>query len=957
LVGSQDLRPLAVSDNQMLALRSVSGEMVWSYPTQAHSLSAPAIWENRIFFTTNNNQGICLSIEDGRLLWQVDELPSWNGSPPTSGEGKFYFSTRTGGIIAVNSKDGVVENFFQAGTPFLSTPVYHEGLLVADCGDKHLYAIDTQTKEMAWRVSLSRGSSSPPSVAGPMVMIGVKDTFEGHPSYGLRVFDLNSGETLYQVPSKKHILVPSMVIGDKALAGNRDGQLHMIELKTGNIVWSFKGEDSVMSQPAVFDETIFFGTRDGQVYAIKKEQPVVLEHRDAEAYRQSGNWEKAGIAAALNKDYEAAAQDYLRIDQPYQAAQLYEKAGMWSQAAANYLSAGKMDKAIALYRQAGDQEGEAEALCREKRFEEAAVLYGDLEQFDKAARAYERAGRMNRAAACHTLGGNLQRASEIYLAINKPDAAAQVYKDAGDKETAAKIYERAEKWTRAAELWMESKKLNLAAEMYRRAGQLRQAAQLYEKAEDRQAAVTFYLQMEDAVALVRLGDWESAAAIYTDMKPPMILEAARCYERAEKWAEAAVIYLEQEYPEKAAACWILAGHRDKAQEIIPGLELSPEKAELLERIEDFDEAVEIWIELGETAEAVRLYRQTGQVHQAFELLYEQEAWEPLRLLAKDFDAPEQEARAILQLAEEAEWQEQIAYYRDAADALAKAVRQFEAIQSKSEESLAELWEEISGLYEEALEQELAINSFKEAQRLRRLPEIAVRITADRELVAQEWQILEVSVVNVGFGPAGFIAIRVKSDLFEGDDMHTHDLGGLLPQRSRSLYLRVLPKEKAVGDAVPMDFEIDYVLPDGEKFRRRIRGEVAVKRFTSQSKTPSEQAVDALRSGRGPLVHIYRDVTHTFDQIDSQSTTSEGMDPEELRNRRFLRDQIIKHFNDNELRDLCFNMGIPYDHLEGGQTVPAKARSLVERCIRENRVGELRKQCREMRPFIDWDDND
>lgn len=70
----------------------------------------------------------------------------------------------------------------------------------------------------------------------------------------------------------------------------------------------------------------------------------------------------------------------------------------------------------------------------------------------------------------------------------------------------------------------------------------------------------------------------------------------------------------------------------------------------------------------------------------------------------------------------------------------------------------------------------------------------------------------------------------------------------------------------------------------------------------------------------------------------------------------LRDLLAQHFNNEELRQLCFNLTIEYENLRG-ETRPAKAQALVEHCLRHQRLPDLGKRCRELRPAVEWPDLD
>jgi|GEM_PF-5858671 len=68
----------------------------------------------------------------------------------------------------------------------------------------------------------------------------------------------------------------------------------------------------------------------------------------------------------------------------------------------------------------------------------------------------------------------------------------------------------------------------------------------------------------------------------------------------------------------------------------------------------------------------------------------------------------------------------------------------------------------------------------------------------------------------------------------------------------------------------------------------------------------------------------------------------------------LRQLLADYFDENELRDLCFDLRIGYDSLTGeGKT--AKARELVAYCDRHGSIPDLVEKCYELRPKAPWRD--
>ena len=72
-------------------------------------------------------------------------------------------------------------------------------------------------------------------------------------------------------------------------------------------------------------------------------------------------------------------------------------------------------------------------------------------------------------------------------------------------------------------------------------------------------------------------------------------------------------------------------------------------------------------------------------------------------------------------------------------------------------------------------------------------------------------------------------------------------------------------------------------------------------------------------------------------------------------RAELRQRLTDHFSEDELRTLCFDMGLDYEDLTGeGKT--GKARELVALVERQNNMARLIAQCRLLRPNVQWEDH-
>ena len=64
----------------------------------------------------------------------------------------------------------------------------------------------------------------------------------------------------------------------------------------------------------------------------------------------------------------------------------------------------------------------------------------------------------------------------------------------------------------------------------------------------------------------------------------------------------------------------------------------------------------------------------------------------------------------------------------------------------------------------------------------------------------------------------------------------------------------------------------------------------------------------------------------------------------------LRQVLIDYFNDDELRDLCFDLGIDYENLAGAGKA-GKARELIAYAQRRGTLEDLARQVKSLRPNV------
>ena len=125
----------------------------------------------------------------------------------------------------------------------------------------------------------------------------------------------------------------------------------------------------------------------------------------------------------------------------------------------------------------------------------------------------------------------------------------------------------------------------------------------------------------------------------------------------------------------------------------------------------------------------------------------------------------------------------------------------------------------------------------------------------------------------------------------------------------------------------------------EKDRAQLRADIAA--FLSRMVTIS-QAQDAKISS---LQEQLQAAMIRLEQQQPKTKTGPLLDAVALTGR-----MIARHFSENELRDLCVDLRISYENIEG-LTPDAKARELAAFMARRQEIGRLVKRCVELRPKV------
>ncbi|MFT5469698.1 MAG: outer membrane protein assembly factor BamB [Verrucomicrobiales bacterium] len=135
----------ASAENRVYAVHAATGEIAWSFFTDASPRLAPAIADGRAYFGADDGKVRCLDAVTGELIWEFNASP---GGQQLLGQGRLCAArpVRAGVLI----EDGIA--YFAAGL-FPNEGVY-------------LFALDAKTGETLWQRPLDGRGNDAPSPQG-----------------------------------------------------------------------------------------------------------------------------------------------------------------------------------------------------------------------------------------------------------------------------------------------------------------------------------------------------------------------------------------------------------------------------------------------------------------------------------------------------------------------------------------------------------------------------------------------------------------------------------------------------------------------------------------------------------------------------------------------------------------------------------------------------------------------
>jgi outer membrane protein assembly factor BamB len=150
---------------------------------------------------------------------------------PIVADNRVFIATHSGNLYALDARDGKPLWRFQTRAPFLHSPAYAGGILVAGSTDGRLYGLDARAGRLRWSLDAGRGGfSAAPVIAESRVLIGSR-------AGDFHAVDIRSGRRLWRRALGAPIRQSAAIAGNRVFVTSEDMRVHCMEQTTGRALW------------------------------------------------------------------------------------------------------------------------------------------------------------------------------------------------------------------------------------------------------------------------------------------------------------------------------------------------------------------------------------------------------------------------------------------------------------------------------------------------------------------------------------------------------------------------------------------------------------------------------------------------------------------------------------------------------------------------------------------------
>lgn len=254
----------------------------------ARLLSGPVAAQGNVFSVDAEGLVTATSLTSGQRLWAKKTIEEGVFTQPFSGgiawdDGRLYVTTPAAELVCLSAQDGEIIWRKSLAAPVRSAPTVSGGRVYVTTISNQLDAFDAREGQRLWThagivesAGLLGGAS--PAVQGDVIVVAYSsgEIYALHTENGYPLWSesLNMMNAMDSVSSLAHIKARPVIEGDLVYIISHGGRMTAIDLRTGQTAW-LRDIGGIRS-PAVSNGFLFMLTNDNQLVCLESQSGKVV---------------------------------------------------------------------------------------------------------------------------------------------------------------------------------------------------------------------------------------------------------------------------------------------------------------------------------------------------------------------------------------------------------------------------------------------------------------------------------------------------------------------------------------------------------------------------------------------------------------------------------------------------------------------------------------------------------
>jgi outer membrane protein assembly factor BamB/predicted Ser/Thr protein kinase len=245
-------------DGSIVALDARDGGVRWKKDSVTSLFGAPGAGAGRVFVGNQAGEVFCLAPESGAVVW-TQRLSGAVQRPPLRNNERIVATTEQGYVYVLQAGTGAIR-WGRRLAENVAGPTVGAGSIFVASG-RSLVALDWNTGATSWQFQVEGAITTPPVVAGDLVLVGTERGI-------LHGLSAANGQERLRYQARGPLSAAPIVDGDAIYLADQSGELAALQAEDGRLIWHFAADTAIDATPLLVDGTLFFGTSGGSLYGL-----------------------------------------------------------------------------------------------------------------------------------------------------------------------------------------------------------------------------------------------------------------------------------------------------------------------------------------------------------------------------------------------------------------------------------------------------------------------------------------------------------------------------------------------------------------------------------------------------------------------------------------------------------------------------------------------------------------